>query len=567
MTELSKAHDCIFTVVIPTVDRATTLVDTIRTCLAQEDDKLRIIVSDNASADDTAEVVRTFSDARLSYVNPGRRLGMAEHWEFAVAHAKSGYVTVLGDDDGLLPGAVSLVREILTNYDAKAVSWQKVEYHWPDHIVPSFRNWLQIPLAAEITRLNATDVVKDVVAFREGYRKLPCIYNAFISTNLIQSYRLKNGGIFLGGCSPDIYSGFAIASEIQEIIFCNRPLAVNGASRKSNGTLQNVGKKEDASAKNFWAETKYTYEPGIPRGPFVELGIADAFLKVQKICARFSPDMIDKERLIESAVNATLRSHIPESRHVDRLQVLQEYARLNGLLEFFESACERCRQLGPGGGLPQPGYHEPHSIVFDATAMGVDNVYSASLRAGEILDLKAEQGALFQQLTKMPRPELAIAIFARSIGSPLRLNFDWGATCLPGYVNVDLSGSAGSVAADRPDVFCELCDMMELDFPEGTVSKVRLGNVIKDLNWVVALEQITKWRSWLVLDGELTIDRSNPVPSGFLMRAIRKSCKEKGISRTIRVIWGLALMATGVRSSLKKKSLPKIFHLERLVKS
>ena len=121
-------------------------------------------------------------------------------------------------------------------YNAEAFSWQKVEYCWPDHIVPSFRNWLQVPLATNIRKMNSLDAVKGVVSFRENYQKVPCIYNAFISTAVIRSYQSKNGGIFFGGSIPDIYSGFAIASELEELIFCERPLSINGASGKSNGT-------------------------------------------------------------------------------------------------------------------------------------------------------------------------------------------------------------------------------------------------------------------------------------------------------------------------------------------
>ena len=88
--EALKINGPVFTILIPTMDRAATVVDTIRTCLSQEDENLRIIVSDNASTDDTMEVVRSFSDARLSYINPGRRLGMSEHWEFALAYVPDG---------------------------------------------------------------------------------------------------------------------------------------------------------------------------------------------------------------------------------------------------------------------------------------------------------------------------------------------------------------------------------------------------------------------------------------------------------------------------------------------
>jgi glycosyltransferase involved in cell wall biosynthesis len=418
--KVSKAHGPLFTILIPTMDRAATVADTIRTCLSQEDESLRIIVSDNASVDNTEEVVKSFSDVRLSYINPGRRLGMSEHWEFALAHVPDGYVTVLGDDDGFLPGAVSAARQMIEKYSAKALGWQKAEYCWPDHIVPSFRNWLQVPLGTDIKRMKSLDVVRNVVGFRDSYTKLPCIYNSFISTDLIRSFKGKNNGIFFAGSNPDICSAFAIASEIEEFVFCWRPLSINGAGSKSNGTLQTVGDKDDGFAKSFWTDTKFTFEPGIPQAPIVEFCIIDSFLKVQKVTERFSPDLIDKKLLIQSAVGATFGGHIPASRRADRLETLKEYARTERLLELFAETCEHCARTDAQPGLPKPGYYEPDSAVFDASSMGVNNVHSASLRVAEILNLKVGQEVLFRWLTKTRRPDLAIAFFARSKGSLLR---------------------------------------------------------------------------------------------------------------------------------------------------
>jgi glycosyltransferase involved in cell wall biosynthesis len=425
-SEPPKIGAPIFTILIPTMDRATTVADTIRTCLAQEDANLRIIVSDNASIDNTAEIVRSFSDTRLSYINPGCRLGMSEHWEFALAHVADGYVTVLGDDDGLLPEAVSAARKIIEKYGVKALSWQKVEYCWPDHIIPSFRNWLQVPLGTEIGKMNSLDVVRSVVEFRDSYTKLPCIYNSFISIDLIRSFQAKNGGRFFAASNPDICSAFALASEVEKFVFCRRPFSINGAGSKSNGTLQTIGDKNSGSAMSFWADTKFTFEPGIPLAPIIEFCIIDSFLKVGKVVRGFSPDMIDKKLLIKSAVGATFSGYIPASRQADRLEALREYARTEGLLELFEEACECYAQTTVEPGLPKPGYYGPDNVIFDASGMGVDNVYSASLRVAEILDLKANQEKLFKQLTASRHPDLAIALFVQSKSASLRFADGYG---------------------------------------------------------------------------------------------------------------------------------------------
>ncbi len=39
---------------------------------------------------------------------------MSEHWEFALSHAKGNWVTIIGDDDGLLPNAVKYLFQIVS---------------------------------------------------------------------------------------------------------------------------------------------------------------------------------------------------------------------------------------------------------------------------------------------------------------------------------------------------------------------------------------------------------------------------------------------------------------------
>ncbi len=82
------------TVIVPTRERHDTLIWALKTCVTQDCDDLEILVSDNASVDETREVVASYDDPRIRYVNPGTRLGMSEHWEFALSHVQEGYVSL-----------------------------------------------------------------------------------------------------------------------------------------------------------------------------------------------------------------------------------------------------------------------------------------------------------------------------------------------------------------------------------------------------------------------------------------------------------------------------------------
>ena len=81
-----------FTILIPTRERADTLYHTIRACLNQTYSNYEVIVSDNYSQDNTYDVVHSFSDSRLKYINTGKRMSMSENFDFALSYVSDGYV-------------------------------------------------------------------------------------------------------------------------------------------------------------------------------------------------------------------------------------------------------------------------------------------------------------------------------------------------------------------------------------------------------------------------------------------------------------------------------------------
>jgi glycosyltransferase involved in cell wall biosynthesis len=87
-----------FSIVIPTYNRANFIADTLRSVLAQTFAALEILVVDDGSKDNTADVVARFSDARLRYlVKENGERGAARNYGFA--RAKGEYVLFLDSDD------------------------------------------------------------------------------------------------------------------------------------------------------------------------------------------------------------------------------------------------------------------------------------------------------------------------------------------------------------------------------------------------------------------------------------------------------------------------------------
>lgn len=104
------------TVGIPTFNRAGMLRGAIESVLDQTFTSFRLIVSDNASDDDTPEVVRSFGDARIDYVRSERNVGAAGNFSRLIGLAETEFLMLLPDDDVLYPGHLGAAVELLERF-------------------------------------------------------------------------------------------------------------------------------------------------------------------------------------------------------------------------------------------------------------------------------------------------------------------------------------------------------------------------------------------------------------------------------------------------------------------
>ena len=91
------------TVFIPTYNRSGWLPGAIGSVLAQTWPDFRLIVSDNASTDETPKVVAQFDDPRLSYARLEEHIDLFEHFNLCFERATTEYVFTLPDDDRMAP--------------------------------------------------------------------------------------------------------------------------------------------------------------------------------------------------------------------------------------------------------------------------------------------------------------------------------------------------------------------------------------------------------------------------------------------------------------------------------
>src|SRR3954447_17454687 len=93
---------------IPTYNRAATLERAVRSVLAQTYPNVEVVVSDDASPDDTMSMLERVAaeDARLRFERNDRNLGHAGNFRRVMERASGEYFMWLSDDDYVDPGYV-----------------------------------------------------------------------------------------------------------------------------------------------------------------------------------------------------------------------------------------------------------------------------------------------------------------------------------------------------------------------------------------------------------------------------------------------------------------------------
>ncbi|MEM9012108.1 MAG: glycosyltransferase [Pseudomonadota bacterium] len=294
-----------FSIVIPTRSRAVYLASTLAT-VAEAVRRLgtpaQVVVADNASDDETEEVVRC-SPLDISYSRAAKRLSMRMNFERALDLAKGDYVLFLGDDDGLAPDGLRQLSEILAARPVDIVNWRLTNYTWPGegdatqaHLTLKYRSvfgpvrWIS----------PKTILAKFLAGTARNHRAGGNIYHGLVSRRLIDRARIGNDGVYFGGISPDVYASITnLALTDDPLAFVRHPISLGGTSPRSNGEAGRRAQSTGPSGEYQRFIDEVESDP--IRGkigaeiPSAELHLLDA---VDSVCRDhgLDPDRIDKAR-------------------------------------------------------------------------------------------------------------------------------------------------------------------------------------------------------------------------------------------------------------------------------
>lgn len=264
--------------VVPTRDRAFTLAQTLRTCVAQDYPELEIVVHDNASGPDTAETVARFDDPRLRYFRSDTRLSMRANWEAALARTTGDYIVYIGDDDLVTLGGISRLAGLIAETGAEAIKWTSVNYIWPNRSTTEggYLILKHSKLFWDYTVYGGRAILD---AMFEGRLRMSMrtfhVYHGCISRRIIEDVKASTKQYFCYQI-PDVYTAFANVFVTDRILFVRHPITSFGHSASSNAMsfYQDATKAVEAGGETpyakFVSEIDADREAPWPYNPFIK---------------------------------------------------------------------------------------------------------------------------------------------------------------------------------------------------------------------------------------------------------------------------------------------------------
>ena len=227
-----------FSIVIPTRSRAGTLRHTLETCAGVDFDDYEVVIGDNASTDETAEVANAFvaADPRFRHCRSSHPLSAAANFERLLDHARGQYLIYIGDDDGLHRHCLRLLAGLIDRYQPDALGWLPDGFVWPGSSrtisalfpLDNFTGVREEARDAVFTKINEAHRIQHFSL--TGFD----LYHGCIARSAIDRTRARYGKLFAGPI-PDVAASYLLMETIETSIQTGLSATVAGISSASIG--------------------------------------------------------------------------------------------------------------------------------------------------------------------------------------------------------------------------------------------------------------------------------------------------------------------------------------------
>lgn len=234
-----------YSIIIPTLNGGKYLAFAMKSVLQSTRKDIELIVSDNCSNDNTEKILSNFCDKRLKIIRPSRRLLMSSHYEFAISRAKGDWVTIIGDDDAIMPYAFDALDKYIKKYPkidiiSSALSfyfWRGCENIYGNKVINYSSK------CHEEIRSTKKDLFSVLMGLRSCF-DMPQIYTScIIKRTLFEEIKFNSGGQFYFSINPDMYSAVALCLSRKIYLRVEEPLFWSGVSAKTMSSSNKLSKE------------------------------------------------------------------------------------------------------------------------------------------------------------------------------------------------------------------------------------------------------------------------------------------------------------------------------------
>lgn len=322
----------LLSVVIPTRNRQEYAIRAVKQILNVTDKRTQIVIQDNSDDQSLCAMIKELDAERIMYNYSAEQLSFVDNFERATQLATGEYVTLLGDDDGVLPSITKVAEYALNNgYDCITTK-VLVTYYWPNSGAKksgcSEKNGY-IRLNKYSNYCTTVDVQKRLVqVLRNGCQfyhasGIPKIYHGLVRNSVLKEIRQAYGQLY-GGLSPDIYSAFAISIMNVKTLYLDFPFTIDGNCKKSGAGAQAQGKHTGSlkNAPHLRGNPDYKWDILVPRVFSIQTIWADSGLAAIR--------NLDKPELLKEYSLETLSAYTILNNRIIRRETFREYMRIRG---------------------------------------------------------------------------------------------------------------------------------------------------------------------------------------------------------------------------------------------
>lgn len=303
-----------YSIIIPARNGVSYLPACVETIINQGYCDYELIISDDHSNDGTKEYLNTLSQPNIRVIEPPEALSMAEHWEWALSHARGEWLVFVGQDDGLQPyffQLSDLLTEVADRKDVRVVMSERAYYFW-EGCGLAYGDIAVRYSAVKKVRIHhcKLEAIKALLGVQH-YFELPQMYTtSLFKKSILEEAQSKQGGKVFVSHPQDANLGAVACSLENTYLKSYIPLGWVGTSPKSAGMAIRYDAQKGKGGSddiNGLSALKLEYEAKVAKSNFKYPHFAGNF-SFGNTSIYFWQALLQTQSLRSASLNRILRS-------------------------------------------------------------------------------------------------------------------------------------------------------------------------------------------------------------------------------------------------------------------